>query len=65
MRSPRTSEAQSEPTGPTGYVKNYNYDNSLLVLWPPYFLAWSSATWNMTSYTEIQPGSANEALPGT
>lgn len=52
-------------TGPTGYVKNYNYDNSLLVLWPPYFLAWSSATWNMTSYTEIQPGSANEALPGT
>lgn len=48
-----------------GFQKNYIYDESLQTLWPPFFLPPSGATWNPTSYDEIQPGTSNEAVPGT
>ncbi len=48
-----------------GFLKNYVYDESLQTLWPPFFLPPSGATWNPTSYDEIQPGPSNEAVAGT
>jgi hypothetical protein len=48
-----------------GFIKHYYYDYSLQVLWPPQFLPATNSTWSPTSYTEIQPGVGNEAVPGT
>lgn len=58
------------PVGRSGYTaqgfqKNYIYDESLQTLWPPFFLPPSGATWSPTSYDEIQPGVANEAVAGS
>lgn len=48
-----------------GYSKSYWYDYSLEDLWPPYFIPPASATWNPSSYAELKPGPADEAIPGT
>jgi hypothetical protein len=48
-----------------GFIKHYNYDYSLQTLWPPQFLPATNSTWSPTSYTEVQPGKGNEAVPGT
>ena len=45
-----------------GYAKAYSYDNSFLTLWPPFFLPISSASWTPQTYSELLPGSANEAV---
>ncbi len=50
--------------GATGYVKQYVYDASLRVLWPPYYLSASSATWAPVTYEEGTPGTTSRALAG-
>ena len=45
--------------GGSGYAKAYKYDSSLLALWPPFFMAPTSATWSPTSYSEARPGCAS------
>jgi hypothetical protein len=47
-----------------GYVKQYVYDASLRVLWPPYYLSASSATWAPVTYEEGNPGTTSRALVG-
>lgn len=48
--------------GQAGFVKQYVYDGSLRVLWPPYYLSASSATWGPSNYAEGVPGYANRVL---
>jgi hypothetical protein len=50
--------------GTAGYVKQYVYDASLRVLWPPYYLSASSATWAPVTYEEGNTGTASRALVG-
>ena len=39
-------------TSPSGYTKNYNYDDRLLYRSPPYFLDPVQSAWRTVSYTE-------------
>ncbi len=48
-----------------GYAKNYLYDSSLQTLWPPFFIPPAGATWTPKNYTELKPGTSNEAVAGT
>jgi hypothetical protein len=50
--------------GTAGYVKQYVYDASLRILWPPYYLSASSATWAPVTYEEGNPGTTSRALVG-
>jgi hypothetical protein len=50
--------------GTAGYIKQYVYDTSLRILWPPYYLSASSATWAPVTYEEGNPGTASRALLG-
>jgi len=45
-----------------GYAKNYLYDNSLLVLWPPFFIPPAGATWTPRTYEECKSGASHDAL---
>ncbi len=56
---------ESSGTVTNGYAKSYWYDYSLEDLWPPFFIPPASATWSPTSYAELQPGAAHEAIAGT
>jgi len=40
----------------TGYAKNYDYDERLAQLQPPYFLESSTATWNINGITDTTVG---------
>ena len=40
----------------SGYLKSYNYDNSLQTLFPPYFIPPDGATWSPTAYEECGQG---------
>jgi hypothetical protein len=46
----------------TGYAKNYQYDNSLQTVWPPYFLPPQGAVWNPSAYSEYCAGLAYSVL---
>lgn len=63
IRGPVGEESNGKVTN--GYSKSYWYDYSLEDLWPPFFIPPASATWNPSSYAELKPGAANEAIPGT
>jgi hypothetical protein len=40
----------------TGFSKNYQYDESLQSLWPPYFLPPGGAVWSPAQYSELCAG---------
>ena len=46
----------------TGYLKNYNYDDRLEVLQPPYLFELASAAWRVVRETGCTPGSTDAAL---
>jgi len=46
----------------SGYEKDYVWDSSFALLWPPYYLSPTSATWAPESYAEERPGCAGRAL---
>jgi len=48
-----------------GYAKNYVYDTSLQVLWPPFFIPPAGATWSASNYEECISGAAKAAVVGS
>jgi hypothetical protein len=54
--------AASNGTLTNGFGKNYHYDTSLQVLWPPLFVAPTSATWLTTTFSECKAGSSYSVL---
>jgi hypothetical protein len=48
--------------GSTGYLKNYNYDDRLAVLQPPYLFDLASSAWRVVRETSCTPGSPVPAL---
>jgi hypothetical protein len=51
-------------SGPSGYLKEYYYDNSLATIWPPYYLAATSSGWEPVGYAEGKAGATSRALAG-
>jgi hypothetical protein len=49
----------------SGYSKNYNYDNSLQTLFPPFFLPPQDAVWGPTSYEECGTGLSKSVMNTT
>jgi hypothetical protein len=46
----------------SGYLKNYNYDDRLAVLQPPYLFDLSSSAWRVIRETSCTPGSTDPSL---
>jgi hypothetical protein len=46
----------------SGYLKNYNYDNRLAVLQPPYLFDLASSAWRVVRETSCIPGSTDPNL---
>ena len=46
----------------SGYLKNYNYDDRLAVLQPPYLFDLASSAWRVIRETGCTPGSTDPAL---
>jgi hypothetical protein len=46
-------------TGNTGYIKNYNYDNRLAVLLPPYLFDITTSGWELSRETLCVPGGSS------
>ncbi|HUI03543.1 MAG TPA: hypothetical protein VLZ77_08370 [Acidimicrobiales bacterium] len=49
-------------TNGAGYTKNYNYDNSLQTVFPPFFIPPNGATWTPSSYEECGSGLSHSVL---